>query len=144
MKCPCGNEDVDIQKDGPCPSCHLELKVIKIRNREKLVFADPKVTTNNDQPAMSENAWIIVQDGPIKIEWWSKQSNWTGWSNTAFGLNETWRVTFVNQIVPVCYCPQCDKIMFRNSTIKSAAMQQNHKCRNSKCKASVEFIFDIK
>lgn len=144
MKCPCENKDVDIQEDGPCPSCRLELKVVKIRGRERLVFADPEIIADKNQPVKSENTWIVVQNGPIKIEWWSKQGNWAGWSNTAFGTNQVWRVTFVNQIVPVCYCPQCDKVMFMNSTIKSATMQQSHKCRNSKCKASVEFIFDIR
>jgi hypothetical protein len=52
-------------------------------------------------------------------------------------------VIYVNTYLREVYCPnpRCRKLMFRNTTLRSSMVAQEHKCRQGNCRADVAFIF---
>lgn len=150
MICPCEKSiDVEIRpgESMPCPECKRSIKYVKTRSKIKVAFANMDDAISEQEAQQSKipkKDWVVVQGGTTKIEWFGYKDKWLGWDKTEFTTGEIWRITYINQIARECYCPQCDKLMFINTTIRSANLGQDHKCRNNKCKANVQFHFDIR
>jgi hypothetical protein len=143
----CGTEFDSAERQGKnCPCGKVEIKLEQFRNEDgrgfnwQAVIAEgatpPKLQVTKPTTAIEvlAEAYGLLVSTPGELPYIFLKGNQDKPSYT---------VIYVNTYLREVYCPnpRCRKLMFRNSTLRSGLVNQEHKCRNGSCRADVTFIF---